>query len=203
VILAVVIIVIMPIVPALSAESAMRREFVVAPLFAMFAGIGASELIAMSARRSARLGAAMTAAVAIWIALIGYGEVRGFDLTIRSETARWTLGPEVVETARFLDTLPPESAVYFYSARWPLHHEVIEFLAPDVHGETRGQEYGSTSLAITGGDRDVVFVLLGDYQNLISTLAQKYPGGRTIEGPRVHGVDARPSYVAYAARAGD
>jgi hypothetical protein len=107
------------------------------------------------------------------------------------------LGPELVEAAGYVDELPDDTYVYFFSARWPFAHETIRFLAPDARGETRGAPYGQDSIDIDPAKGRAVFVLMGEFQLLLPEIQAKYPGGTVVEGPALTDPVTGPTYVAY------
>ena len=53
---------------------------------------------------------------------------------------------QITTAADYVDDLPEDTFVLFYSSRAPLDLEVFQFLAPDVEGANRSFEY-STSAA--------------------------------------------------------
>ncbi len=68
------------------------------------------------------------------------------------------------------------------SGRWSFNYETRQFLAPGYQGEDRSQEFGPLGLDLTtDGSRDVLYLFLPPYQDLIDQVAQQYPGGTTTE----------------------
>jgi 4-amino-4-deoxy-L-arabinose transferase-like glycosyltransferase len=188
-----------PLATVASNDFALRRSMIVAPFLAMFGGIAVTEIIRISwNRRVVVRVAAMTIVLAL-SGNIGYRNVHDyFTDTARSQSTRWVMGPEIVATARYLDTLPAGAYVYFFSMRWPFTYETIRYFAPDAHGETRGAPYGPNSIEIDPANGAAVFVLLDQYQARLPEIQERYPGGEKIVGPRLTNPDTGPTFIAYA-----
>ena len=187
----------MPIAPAMFVDVALRRELVIVPFLAMFAGIAVAEILRLSRRRRWDVKIGGFAVVILVLSLITYRNVTGFATTMDSQSARWTLGPELVETTSYLDALPSDAYVYFFAIRWPFHHEVIRYLSPEARGETRGAPYGPDSIEIDPAKGQPVFVLIGEYQRLLPEIQARYPGGTIVEGPVLTDPVTGPTYIAY------
>jgi 4-amino-4-deoxy-L-arabinose transferase-like glycosyltransferase len=198
VVLGVLTVLLAPLAAVASKDFALRRAMIMAPFLAMFGGIAVSEIVRMTWRRRVVVRIAGVAIVLAVSANIGYRNIHDyFTDTARSESTRWVMGPEIVATARYLDTLPEGAYVYLFSMRWPFTYETIRYFAPDAHGETRGAPYGPNSIEVDPGNGQPVFVLMGQYQLRLPEIEERYPGGKVVAGPRLTDPDTDPTYIAY------
>jgi hypothetical protein len=113
-----------------------------------------------------------------------------------SEEEHFTFTPELTNAALYLRDLPRDTHVYFYSARAPVTHEIVRFLAPGVSAEDRSLEFGNgKGQAIDRAAGIPVFILMDAYIPRLAAIQRRYPGGTT------HVVEGRQDaiqYVAYA-----
>jgi hypothetical protein len=187
-----------PLATVASKDFAVRRAMIIAPFLAMFGGIAVTEIIRIAWRRRVVVRVAAVAVVVTVSINIGYRNVNDyFTDTARSQSTRWVMGPEIVETAHYLDTLPAGTYVYFFSMRWPFSFETIRYFAPDALGETRGAPYGPNSIEIEPAKGRPVFVLMDQYQSRLTEIQERYPGGEVVVGPRLIDPDTGPVYIAY------
>jgi hypothetical protein len=99
---------------------------------------------------------------------------------------------ELDAAARWMDDLPEDTRVYFYSDRWSLTYETVRFLAPDVQGENRSFEFRSDLMLEEDaplqfsieGERPVAFVMLGAYLPVASDVERIHPDGHLVEDTR-------------------
>jgi 4-amino-4-deoxy-L-arabinose transferase-like glycosyltransferase len=198
VLLGILTVLLAPLATVASKDFAVRRAMIIAPFLAMFGGIAVVEIIRSTWRRRVLLRVAGVAVVLAVSANIGYRNIHDyFTDTARSESTRWVMGPEIVETAHYLNTLPEGTYVYLFSARWPFTYETIRYFAPNAHGETRGPPYGPNSIEIDPANGRPVFVLMGQYQLLLPEFQERYPGGDVVVGPSLSDPDTGPVYIAY------
>jgi hypothetical protein len=99
-----------------------------------------------------------------------FGEFRDADV------ARWTFGYELADASRYLDGLPGDPYVYFYSDRWSFDYETRRYLAPSREGEDRSEKFGTFDLA---PDRsgDVVYLFLSPYQERADEVERAFASG--------------------------
>jgi 4-amino-4-deoxy-L-arabinose transferase-like glycosyltransferase len=198
VLLGVLTVLLAPFAPIASADFAMRRAMIMAPFLAMFGGIAVAEVIRSTWNRRWVVRVAGAAVVLVLLANIGYRNVNDFFTnTARSQPMHWVMGPEMVETAEYVETLPDDAYVYLYSERWPFHYEIMQYFAPDAAGETRGAPYGPDTLDVDPQNGQSVFVLMGGYQGLLSEIQARYPGGSVVVGPALSYAPTNPTYIAY------
>jgi hypothetical protein len=199
VLLGILTVLLAPLATVASNDFALRRSMIIAPFLAMFGGIAVAEIIRTSWNRRVVVRFAAVAIVLAVSGNIGYRNVHDyFADTAKSQSTRWVMGPEIVATAHYLDTLPAGAYVYFFSMRWPFTYETIRYFAPDAHGETRGAPYGPNSIEIDPANGTAVFVLLDQYQARLPEIQERYPGGEMIVGPRLTNPDTGPTFIAYA-----
>ena len=195
--LGLVIVLVMPVASVVSEGGMARRGFVMLPFLALFAGLAIDVTSALVAARL-RIGRTYAAAVALAFALAilaprgidGYfGGFRG------SEEEHFTFAPELTNVALYLRDLRRDTHVYFFSARAPVTHEIMRYLAPGVSAEDRSREFGaSEGLAIDRAAGKPVFVLMDAYLPRLTDIQRRYPGGRTYV---LDGARGSVQYVAY------
>src|SRR5207249_3747776 len=120
------------------------------------------------------------ATVVLPIVVIGWLTIHDYFWTWRHDALkRLVYSQQITSASLYMETLPPDAYVYFYSERNPFSLETRQFLAPDVEGEDRSSEFSGGGGSIDGINRSrrAVFVLLGAYLPLLSEIESRYPGG--------------------------
>jgi hypothetical protein len=173
----VLVIVVMPLGPALTSGGELRRALVIAPFIAMFCGLGLAAVLDLASRRGrvAMVGAALVVAT-----LTGVVTYQNFDLYFgdfaEPEIQQQVLGTPMADAAKFMDSLPDDSYVYFYSDKWSFNYATRLYLAPDAHGTDRSHRFGEYTFDIDAAQGTPVFIFLGDYLNDIDTARDLFPG---------------------------
>jgi len=115
---------------------------------------------------------------AILIIYIGfYNTHLYFNKYSISQEARYVLADRLVQVAKFINTLPKSTYVYFYSTCCAYGHQTLQFLLPNIPGESRSKEFGIFSLGNHIRDKNVVYVFLPTYTDNLSKIELMYPGG--------------------------
>ena len=143
-----------------------------------------------------RLKAVAYGGVAVLVALVAVFNVRYYFGTLgTSDGARWTFAEEIASASRDIEKAHPD-LVYFYAARWNYGYETRKFLAPDVPGEDRSREWSKTQTTSLKADRskDVLFIFIGGYMNLLPEVRNLYPEGQAHNGLSN---DKRLLYIAF------
>lgn len=190
----------LPLGSVLTVDGLARRTFALSPFVALFIAIALFQPLAiLRARGHTRWSPALGLAGVAVVVLLAWGDTADyFTRFAHAPEARWTFAVEMTDAARYLGTLPPESRVYFASARWSGNYETRRFLAPQVVVEDRSREYGRrTDLTVDPGSGPVVFILRGEYMARLDELQARYPGGALLVG----GAPDAPSFVAYRVEA--
>ena len=192
--LGLLIVALMPISAVLTVDAAVRRTSAMAPFVAAFAAVGVVGLIDVVGHRGwLRSVLAASAALVLVFPTVAYN-VDGYNrIFAASDANRWVFATELADVGTFLEGLPADRHVYFYSNRWSLRYETLRFLAPDISGEDRSTEFGTPGFEIDPEDGVPVFVFLGSYRQEVSQVASRYPGGETMTG----GASDDPSFIAY------
>jgi hypothetical protein len=99
----------------------------------------------------------------------------------KDEWPRYIYHAEITTAADYMDGLPEDTFILYYSDRSPIDIEVIRFLAPDIEGSDRSVEWSdfNASIEVPDRTRPVAFVLLGGYDRLLPEIQERYPGGTT------------------------
>lgn len=175
--LGVLIIVIMPLGPVFTLGGVVRRTIVSAPFIAMFCALAAVGIVDLfrRERRIVAYGAATLAAFLVSIVVY-----QNLHLYFREFAApdiqRAILGVPVADASKYLDGLPDDTYVYFYSNTWSIDYATRQFLAPDIQGEDRSDRFGEFSFDIDPGKGRPIFVFLGDYLDEVDTVRNLFPG---------------------------
>ena len=177
----------------------MRRALVIMPFLALLGGVGMIEVVRLALARGRLIGALAGAGLLI---LLGWSSVRNytdfFDTTVASGPVRHTFGVNLRLTAEYLDTLPPDTYIYFYCDRWILQYDVVRLLAPDVRGENRLPKWGGDdSYSIDRSKGRPVFVFMENQVERLDAVRRLYPDGKVVTGPDVAAPVNGPAYVAY------
>jgi 4-amino-4-deoxy-L-arabinose transferase-like glycosyltransferase len=192
--LGLLVVLLLPISSATTEGGMIRRSFAAAPFLALFAGVTIDELLRVARRLSGWRGIAV-AGLAV-IALLGTVTASlqlYFDDFADRGVQRRVLADDMTDATQFMLTLPDDAYIYFYSDRFSFTYTIRRFLAPDVRGENRSDEFDTYSTDFAPGRGRPVFILLGDYRDDLSSIQERYPGGEVYVGtPR-----ANPTFVAY------
>ena len=132
------------------------------PFLALFAGLA---LDVSSSLASSRVGSGRATAAAIALLLpLAILAPRGIDNYSGgfrgSQEEHYTFAPELTNAAFYMRDLPRDEHVYFYSARAPITHEIVRYIAPGLSGEDRSREFGGGAVTIDRTAGIPVFVLM-------------------------------------------
>jgi 4-amino-4-deoxy-L-arabinose transferase-like glycosyltransferase len=201
VVFATLVVVAMPLANGLSEEGIAREAVVMLPFLAVLAGVGTAEFVSLASalqlRRPARL--TVTTTLAVVIGMLSYRGITDYYETFRgSYLERVAFAPEMSRVAAYMESLPLDHRIYFYSGVVPVTHEIIRFIAPDAVAEDRSNEFGSKySFAVTPDGRTPVFVFMDRYRADVERARNLYPGGRAY----TFGPAQNPDFIAYVAPA--
>jgi hypothetical protein len=172
---------------ALSSQDAMyRRTLGLAPFFALLAALP----LAVAWDRLDKLrdwqvrsaGQIIIAGVILAVGVLNYNLY--FDTMRNDPNSKWVFAREIAEASYYLRDLEEKPYVYFYSARWSLNYETRQYLAPNVDGEDRSEEFTTDhtlSLDDIDRSRETLLLFLPPYQPYVTDAMALYPGGRYIE----------------------
>ncbi|MBI4301830.1 MAG: hypothetical protein HY664_04415 [Chloroflexi bacterium] len=134
--------------------------------------------------------------IALSLVFVALYNTRYYFVTLAQDPAtEWTFAYDLVQAIDFLKTLEGDNPyVYFFSGRWSYNYETRRFLLPQISGEDRSKEFGTFSLNESLDHREVVYLLMPPYENLIGEIMKKYPGGNYQELKKP---DGRFVYGAY------
>ncbi len=119
--------------------------------------------------------------------------VRYFDTFADSQEASGVFVEDLTSASEFVADLPGRPDIYLYSGRFPFGYETQRYLLPGRPGEDRSKEHGQFSLA-ADRNKDVVFVFLGPYFDLLPRVETLHPGGIAHEE---NDSDGNPLFRAY------
>lgn len=94
---------------------------------------------------------------------------------------RATTNHEITDASLFINSLPGDPYVYFYSIRTGYDYEVRRFLASDVEGEDRSGAWGSEFDLTPDRSRDVVYVFMDRFRDSRDEVAAMFPGGLPLD----------------------
>lgn len=164
-----------------------RRNISALPMVFAAAGVGGDWLIGWAERLYERLAGLRpawlypTAAAAAVGAALLLNVPFYFNEVATSRIAKFAYNDDLVAALEYVQGLPETPYVYFLANRWGFDYEVRRFLAPDLPGEDRSEEFGEFSLKVDREGEPVVFLLLGRYQRFATVLMSQYPYGRYVE----------------------
>jgi len=165
-----------------------RRTYGLAPLLAILGALPLAALWRRASGREAAFGRAILAVLAV--ALLGAGirnAYRYFVPLQATEQMRYVFPPELDAAGRYIAGLPPDSAVFWYSDRWPADYATLRWWAPTATVIERSPPFGGPTeaegrpLLAADSDRQSVFVLLGEYGVLSEELLRRHPGAIAVE----------------------
>lgn len=170
-----------------------RRSLGLVPFLAVIAAVplaalwDRAEAFAREWRTIARV------AVAGVVGLIGYQSFTYYFSDFPDTSlARFTFAVEIAKASEYIEQLPEDTYVYFYSARWGFDYETRRYLAPAAQGEDRSTEFGTFDLQ-RSRETGVAYVLLPPYDQYAGQLVRMYPGGVLTESRH----DGAVEFVGY------
>jgi 4-amino-4-deoxy-L-arabinose transferase-like glycosyltransferase len=195
--LGITLVLVMPVAYVFSEGGVARRAFVILPFLAVFAGFGVVGLVREAGRYRQALRVPVAVALGALLGLLTYQNLDDyFGKLPGSETERFVFGRPMTDASFYIQRLPSDRHVYFYSVAASFNHETRQFLAPDAVGEDRSREFGATHGFVAANDGRVpVFVLMDAYEADLPIVKRRYPGGQTVVG----GSKSNPSFLAYTA----
>ncbi|BCM88183.1 hypothetical protein IAD21_00010 [Abditibacteriota bacterium] len=197
---------IMPLSPMLTLGAFDRRAFALAPFLIVLTVQGFVEFYRLvneaiikgqgpQNRRVVALRVALLCCLTVLYGAITYQNLNGYFIqAMPSKPVAWFFAHDLTETCHYLNRLPPDAHVYFYSARWSCDYETRRFLAPNVSIEDRSKEFGTFSFSSPKGRAKPYFVLLGHYKSRLTELQRLYPHSHIQSGPL--SVDGQPTFIA-------
>lgn len=181
-----------------------RRTLGLAPVFAVLAAFPLAWLWERGwAARTRLVGqAAMAVAFAV-VAVVGvYTTVEYFGAVQDAEAMRFVYPYQVDAASRYIDDLPKDTYVYFYSDRWSFDYETRRFLAPDYAGEDRSTEFrgtvagaGEPDAPVPDRSKNVAYVFLGTYIDRVKDVIGKYPGGGVSDAWRGDDIEFKAYFL--------
>ena len=185
IVLAVLLVAIIPWAAILSPAGdiiSVRRAIGVTPFVALVAALPLaaalrSKYLATPPLRALVLLAAVAAIVSVGVTNMSF-YFRGYA---NSPETNLSLNLPIIQASQYLDGLPGDPYVYFYSNKWPFGYEVRRYLAPDVEGEDRSGFWGSELDLTLDRGPDVVYVFLDRFVDMGEEVQRLYPGGRAFE----------------------
>ncbi len=180
-----------------------RRTLGLAPFVALLAALVLARLWDYGWRRRDRWRYVYLAVAAGVVLFVGSHAVWQYFGPVQDDVYLQYVYPYQLDAAsRYIDTLPPDTYVYFWSDRWPFRYETRRFLAPHAMGSDRSSEYQEAAIPPGGSGFDadpayarVAFVFLGNYLDDVTSVEATYPDGQLTERKRGDEVLFRAYYV--------
>jgi hypothetical protein len=201
-ILGVFVVLLIPWASVITIDGLARRTFAAAPFLALLAALPLGLLAECGIARW-RAGRAAGRSIAVAVCglvlalLVGLGPytlTQYFRAFAHSQEQDWIFNADYYGAIELMQTLPEGSYVYFIAERWPLDYEMRRYLAPQIRGEDRSEDYGErTDLLRSDEEATAVFILFGRYTALLDELRVRYPDGTVIQG--LH--NGKETFVAY------
>lgn len=176
----VLVVVLMPLGPALTVGGVVRRTLVSAPFIAMFCAIAAVGVFDLMQPRQRTLLYSTATLATLVLVLIGYQNITlYFREFAKPEIQREILGAPMANASKYLRDNGHGSYVYFYSNTWSIDHVIRRYLAPHIDGEDRSERFGRYHFQINEQNGKPLMVFLGRYLNDIETARDLYDGNET------------------------
>jgi 4-amino-4-deoxy-L-arabinose transferase-like glycosyltransferase len=179
-----------------------RRTTGITPFIAVLAALPLARLWQAGARyRDVPSIAVVWGAVLLVPAVAGIAATYRYFGPVQDNAATEYVFPYQLDAAsRYIDDLPDDAFVYFYSDRWSFDYETRRFLAPDAQGIDRSVTFrqGAPSreapldigIGAEADGKRVVFVFLDPYdgnltdRGLLADVAALHPDGEPVESKR-------------------
>jgi len=169
--------------PALAEGGWYRRTLGIVPMLSLLVALPLALLWNEGAKRSGPARAlAGLAVVIIVVSVSGINLGRYFASYDSSDYARSVLRTDLVEASEFMADLPDDSYVLFYDRNNTFDYESRLFIAPGILGEGRQLSGGPAPSLVGDRRRDLVYVFVGTYADLLPQVQQLYPGGTSHTG---------------------
>jgi hypothetical protein len=173
---------------------AMRRTFGLAPIIAVLAAIPLAAGWQMVLRQRTAWASIAACGILLIPAYAGVQAVRQYFGPVQdSHIVRFVFPYHIDRASYYMQDLPEGTHVYFYSRRWSINYATRQFIAPDVVGEDRSQEFRNREQypdedapadVTIDVDGPVAFVFLPPYLELADEAEELYPGGERHEYTR-------------------
>jgi len=159
----------LPLGPVVTVNGLTRRAFALAPFLAFGAAAGIVEIWKRVCGPVGKTGnvrpLVATGALVLMCTLLSVQSLTDYFQKFAPAPQRaWTFVQDFTDMCAFLQTLPPQSHVLFYSERWSGNYEPRQFLMPGATIEDRSSEFGTFSFAANSNVSLPVFVLMGNYR---------------------------------------
>jgi 4-amino-4-deoxy-L-arabinose transferase-like glycosyltransferase len=192
--LSLVMLAVIPLSSILQTNATYRGPLGAVPFVAYFVAVPLALAWAKAPQLASNYRWGAFALVPLAIAFIAYTSVHAyFGTWSKSSAFRWVYSQEVTAASEYIQSLPNNPYVYFYSERWSFDYETRKYLAPRVQGENRSKQHGQQQGYEIDRSRDSVLLLLPPYiadQDLLRTM---YPEGTESVGRE----GERALYLAY------
>ncbi len=186
-----------------------RRTLGLAPVLAVLAAFPLAWAWERGwAARAGLLGQAAMVVPLAAVAVVGvYSIVQYFGPVQDTEAMHWVYPYQLDAASRYIDELPKDTYVYFYSDRWSFDYETRRFLAQGYSGEDRSTEFrgavvGPGDDAPPDRSRNIAYVFLGTYIDRAGDVIGRYPGGGVTDVWRGGEVEFRAYFLPRTEPAG-
>jgi 4-amino-4-deoxy-L-arabinose transferase-like glycosyltransferase len=190
----------MPFGSALTVDGVARRSFAMAPFVAMFCAIAIVEGVRGAAalgrryQRAKPFAFAGAGVAALLTAVIAFQNIHDYFWTFRDAPLQeWVYVTEFTGSINYISHHSDGTFVYYLSERWSFNYEPRLFVAGSARGEDRSREFAKYRLDVDPTKGRPLFVLVGNYKQILPELQRLYPGGDVATG----GDAANPAFIAY------
>jgi hypothetical protein len=194
-VLAWIMLLVLPLTAVVTVDGMYRRTFGLMPFITLAAAIPLGLAWEHSSRLKPAARWALLGSVVVVLSLIAQVNIgRYFDRFANEPGAQVSFANEITRASEYLAELPDKPYVYLYSENFFYDYETQRYLAPNYPGESRVPEWGGKYSLEADRSKDVVFLFLYSYFDLLSTVQASYPGGIAHEST---GTDGQILYRAY------
>ena len=181
--------------PALTVEAQYRRSFGLTPLLVALAALPLTLVLNIARRLGTQAVVLATVGVVVAIGATGAIDLyRYFGTYDDHQVARKVLAASMAEASRFIAEQPEDTYVYFSSARATMNHPSRRFIAPDVQGEDRSNEFGTGFRLDVDQPGNILFLFMDAYLDQAPVVELLYPGGQRHTVVDSNGIPVFDSY---------
>ena len=193
----VLLLIFLPCAAVFTVDGSLRRTFALSPFLVVLAAFGSAQIYGGITEKKPRLrNLAVVTAVCLLVGMTTQTVRDYFVRFPRTEHQSWSFLTAITEASHWMNRLPPDTHIYFFSERWSAQYQTRQFLAPRVWIDDFSKEHGTYTLDNDDRDRESVWMLLDKYQSSLDEIRALHPGGEIIYGPPLPGTE-QICFVAY------
>ena len=190
--------------PAVTVEAQYRRTVGLTPFLVALAALPLTFVLSTAHRLGTQALVVATVGVVVAIGATGAIDLyRYFNTYDDNQAVRQVLAASMAEASRFMADQSDDTYVYFSSAIATINFESRRFIAPDVRGEDRSNEFGTGFRLEVDQPGNILFLFMDVYLDQADVVEQLYPGGERRTVVDSNGIPVFNSYFLERDRSTD